>query len=352
LESEGLIMPPAKLKRSCRGLGLAACLLALSALPVYPAQGKSPSPATVENPVKETELTTIKLTAQAEQRLGIALGEVARKTVAPTRLFGGEVIVPLAPKGPTSTGYYPLSSATPDELLKLADQQAVADGEVEKAQVQLEAAQVVLKRVEKLVAGEVGSVRAVDDASAQVRLAEKALAVAKTRRALLGTGVAEALRGGRVWVRVPVYVGELRLVDPEKEARVGGVEARPGPTNLLARPVSAPPSANPLTATVDLFYEIEPGSGGVRPGQRVSVSLPLRGAGESLVVPWAAILQDIHGNAWVYEKTAPQTFVRRRVQVVRVAEGDAVLASGPKAGTKVVTDGAAELFGTELGGGK
>ena len=78
----------------------------------------------------------------------------------------------------------------------------------------------------------------------------------------------------------------------------------------------------------------------------------MRGEEESLVVPWAAILHDIQGNTWVYESIAPQTFARRRVQVVRIVGGDAVLASGPKPGTKVVTDGAAELFGTEFGGGK
>jgi len=90
----------------------------------------------------------------------------------------------------------------------------------------------------------------------------------------------------------------------------------------------------------------------LKPGQRVSVSVPVRGEEESLVVPWAAILHDIQGNTWVYESLAPQTFARRRVQVVRIVGSDAVLASGPKPGTKVVTDGAAELFGTEFGGGK
>jgi hypothetical protein len=317
---------------------------------IHAAGGKSTSPAKVENAVKETELATIKLTQQAEQRLGIALVEVTRKKVALSRLFGGEVIVPLAPKGETATGYFPLSSATPDELLKLADQQAVADGDIEKAKVQLEAAQLTLKRAARLVQGEVGSARALEDATAQVRLAEKALEVAKTRRALLGAPLAEALRGQHVWVRVPVYVGELKVIDAAKEARIGSVEERPGQTSLLAKPVVAPPSANALAATVDLFYQVE--SGVLRPGHRVSVSLPLRGHAESLVVPWAAIIHDIHGNTWVYENIAPQTFARRRVQVVRVVGNDAVLASGPKPGTKVVTDGAAELFGAEFGSGK
>ena len=326
------------------------CFLAAPLLQA--ADSKSPAPAQVENAVQETELATIKLTPQAEQRLGIVLAEAARKRVVVTRLFGGDIMVPLAPRGETPSGYFPLASATPDELLKISDQQAIADGDLEKAKVQLEAAQRTLKRAETLIAEDAGSVRAVDDAAAATRLAEKSLEVAQVRRSLLGAPVADAVRGQRVWVRVPVYAGELKLIDPTKEARVGSIEARPGATNFAAKPVPAPPSANALAATVDLFYEIEGARGAFKPGQRVSVSLPMRGEADSLVVPWAAIIHDIHGNTWVYEHLAPQTFARRRVQVARVVGGDAVLASGPKPGTKVVTDGAAELFGTEFGGGK
>lgn len=318
----------------------------------HAAEGKSPAPAKVENAVKETDLATIKLTPQAEQRLGIVLVEAARKTVAVTRVFGGDVIVPLAPTGDTPTGYFPLASATPDELLKLSDQQAVADGDVEKAKVQLDAAQRTLQRAERLIQEDAGSVRAVEDASAQAKLAEKTLDVAKARRALLGAPVADALRSQRLWVRVPVYAGELKLIDTTSAGRVGSLEARAGDTTLPTKPVSAPASANPLTSTVDLFYEVEGSGGTLKPGLRVGVNLPLRGEAESLVVPWAAIIHDIHGNTWVYEQIAQQTFARRRVQVARIAGGDAVLASGPKPGTKVVTDGAAELFGTEFGGGK
>ena len=64
------------------------------------------------------------------------------------------------------------------------------------------------------------------------------------------------------------------------------------------------------------------------------------------------MLHDIHGGSWVYESTAPQVYVRRRVQVRHVVGELAVLHSGPKPGTRVVTDGAAELFGAELGTGK
>jgi hypothetical protein len=84
----------------------------------------------------------------------------------------------------------------------------------------------------------------------------------------------------------------------------------------------------------------------------VAVTLALRGAEESLVVPWSAVVHDVLGGAWVYEQTAADTFLRRRVEVRFVIEGQAVLAAGPAPAAQVVTEGVAELFGTEFGMGK
>ena len=82
------------------------------------------------------------------------------------------------------------------------------------------------------------------------------------------------------------------------------------------------------------------------------MTLPLKGEAESLVVPYAAILYDHNGGAWVYESVGKHGYARRRVVVDHVVGTEAVLAKGPKPGTKVVTDGAAELFGTEFAGSK
>ena len=69
-------------------------------------------------------------------------------------------------------------------------------------------------------------------------------------------------------------------------------------------------------------------------------------------MPWSAVLYDIHGNAWVYENAAPHTFVRRRVEVRDLGDGIAAVTRGPTAGVRVVSEGAAELFGTEFAAGK
>ena len=103
----------------------------------------------------------------------------------------------------------------------------------------------------------------------------------------------------------------------------------------------------------ELYYEVKTDAGvPLRSGMKVGVSLSLQGTEESLVVPTAAILYDIHGNTWVYENVGPHAFTRRRVEVRRTAQEHAVLTRGPQPGAKIVTAGAAELFGSEFGAGK
>jgi hypothetical protein len=148
-------------------------------------------------------------------------------------------------------------------------------------------------------------------------------------------------------VRVPVYAGELGEIDRTAPASVSPLAGK-GPA-LDAPPAAAPPTANPLARTVDLFYSLDNRAAGYSPGHGVAVALPLEGETESLVVPTSAILYDIHGGTWVYVAEGEDVFARRRV-VTRWTKGtEAVLASGPAAGTKVVTAGAAELFGAEAG---
>ena len=106
---------------------------------------------------------------------------------------------------------------------------------------------------------------------------------------------------------------------------------------------------SPLTSTVDLVYALDNADGTFRPGERLAVSVPMAGDAQSLVVPWSAITFDVAGSAWLYEVVGPLKYARRRVELHHVADGNAILARGPGAGTVVVTQGVAELFGREMG---
>ncbi len=155
-----------------------------------------------------------------------------------------------------------------------------------------------------------------------------------------------------VYIKVPVFVGEEDAINLDKDAAIGGIADAPGMPTKPAKSVRTTPSASALTTTVDLYYEVENHDGKLRPNQPVGVTLPLKGEAESLVVPYAAVLYDLNGGAWVYESMGKQVYARRRVIVDHVVGPEAVLARGPKPGTKVVTDGAAELFGEEFKSGK
>ena len=76
---------------------------------------------------------------------------------------------------------------------------------------------------------------------------------------------------------------------------------------------------------------------------------PTTASGAQTAVDYAALIYDSKGVPWVYTVPRPLTYARTTVVVDRV-EGDRVLlSSGPTPGTPVVTVGAAEVYGTELG---
>nr|MBA2355103.1 efflux RND transporter periplasmic adaptor subunit [Acidobacteriota bacterium] len=162
----------------------------------------------------------------------------------------------------------------------------------------------------------------------------------------------DLVRLDAVWIRVPLYAGDVDLVDRRSPARIVPLGDAGTSEGTLAQPVTAPPSADATTAAVDLYYAATNAAGTLRPGQRVGVRIPLINDARSLVVPRSAVLHDAQGGSWVYEARDGHVFVRRRVSVVDLVDDDAVLEQGPSAGTRVVTVGAAELFGTEFGVGK
>ena len=71
--------------------------------------------------------------------------------------------------------------------------------------------------------------------------------------------------------------------------------------------------------------------------------------GRDKVIGAGTVLFDPEGKQWVFTNPQPFTYVRQEVQVDHFSGDIAVLAEGPPAGTKVVTLGAAEMYGAETG---
>jgi Cu/Ag efflux pump CusA len=71
--------------------------------------------------------------------------------------------------------------------------------------------------------------------------------------------------------------------------------------------------------------------------------------GPSKVLPYSAVIYDLMGATWVYTNPEPLTYVREPITIAYVQLDTAVLAAGPDLGTRIVTVGAAELYGAETG---
>jgi cobalt-zinc-cadmium efflux system membrane fusion protein len=386
-------------------LALCVALAACTRAPA-PHGGAHAAPATVAHRAQESELTTVTLTPEAERRLDIQTAPVERRAMARTREVGGEVI---APPGRTAMltaplagvlravggrGAFPQAGArvrrgdTLGRLVPLApvdrDLRAQADQQVAAAAARLEAAETRAARAAQLAQDRAGSTRASEEATADRDVARATLAAARARRSRLGGSPLEAdvalvLRAPHdgvlrqvlvsdgqtvaagaplfevtavadLWVRVPVYAGDLATVDRTTPASVRGLSGAAGGARV-ATPVEGPPTSDPVAITCDVFYTLPNADGALRPGERVAVALPLRDTAEAIVVPWSAVVFDVDGGSWVYGAPGQHRYVRRRVAVGHVAGDLAVLTRGPAAGTAVVTVGAAELFGTEFGAG-
>lgn len=392
--------------RSCLVTSLLMSVFGCRQVTEAPAQ--KVAPASVENGLREVDLTTIRLTTQAEARLGIETVAIRDQLVQETRTYGGEAVIPwsrsftiAAPVAGTlkpGAGNVPEAGATIEkgqalfQLLPLESDlrgrspMAEAEQNLGIAEARVTVARQRVQRAEQLLRDRAGSEKALEESQAELAQARavhkgaqaqieylrgtaleagQGLMITSPERGMLlrsfvtqgqsvaaGSPLFEVTRLDPMWVRVPVYVGELPLVQTSEPAVVHGLTEHAGPASRRAVPVSAPPSAHPETATVDLFYQLENPNWTLRPGQKLGVTLRLAGEDRGLVVPWSTVVHDIHGGAWLYEKSAPQTYVRRRVDVRLVDGSSAILSSGPAAGTEVVMRGAAELFGTEFGIGK
>ena len=268
----------------------------------------------------------------------------------------------------------------------LAQSRNDAEAAVEQAEVTLRAAKLEYDRAKRLKDDGAGTIANFDRAARDYDLAKKGHEAALRRQdiwnkiqlddktgalkpltiespqdgvirmlhAVAGEGVAagavlfEIMNTSDVWVKVPIYAGELGELDAVAAARVSSLEDRVGQSGVEVKPVAAPPTAQALSSTIDLYYAVDNRNGKLRPGQKLNVNIPLDEERESLVIPWSSLVTDINGGTWVYQSLGEQKFARKRVQVRYVVGNDAVLASGPAVGTKIVSEGAAELFGTEF----
>lgn len=298
---------------------------------------------------------------------------------------------------------------TPSEQVQMAGAKATlvaaqvtALGDTQRGKADVTATKITLDRSKKLFADRAGSQRAVDDAQALAQIAATVLAAAEERYSQLtkllstlegkpdhelateitlrapvdgvirsinisegqqvtsGAPLFEVLDTSSVWARVPIFVDILPSIQANASGRVVSLDGKStnGSSKIndsefdKAIPIEAPPTADAANSSADLYFAISNRGTSFRPGQRIGIELPMNQEVEATIVPASSVLYDIHGGTWVYTLKAPLVFVRQRVMVLWFDGVAAILQKGPKPGTLVVADGAAELFGTEFGPGK
>ncbi len=366
-------------------------------------------PAEVTNQVNENTLTTLHLSTEAENRLGIETRKAELKIIPQKLEVGGEIIAPpgqevkvIAPvKGTvigTEKGYFPVVGSlirkgeTAMRIVVLPPEIDIisASEDLKVKQAEYDVALAEVKRAEKLLDNKAISEKNYESAWAVLVKAEASLKAAKSRSNLylgvdlntdvkdLSTYIVESPVSGiiqninvtqgqsvpvsavlfevsptyRFWVRVPVYSGDLLKVDQKKEAYISVTGTGTEPVFLFAKPVSGPLRSDPSNVSSDLYYEVDNKEGMLRVGQKIMVIISLKNAVESLIVPYSSIIYDMYGGNWVYIRSEPSVYVRKRVELSHVNDELAVLLRGVSPGDEVVFRGAAELYGTEFGGGK
>ncbi len=366
-------------------------------------------PAEIVNQVQESTLTTIYLTVEAENRLGIETRMAELRDMPKILKIGGEVMAPpgqevkvTAPVAGTvigaSNGYFPVAGSFTtkgQEVMRLILIPPETDiisarEEVIVKQMEYEVILAEAERAEKLLARKAISEKAYEATRARLTRAEASLKAARGRLNLyqgtdldsvaqdLSTFIVESPVNGviqnievtpgqtitastvmfeispidRFWIRVPVYSGDLLKVDRSQKAFISTMGNNDGSGSIYANPIHGPLRSNAGSASSDLYYEIDNKNGMFRSGQKVSVILTLKSTGEKMVVPYSSIIYDMYGGNWVYVRPEPQVYIRKRVELDHVTDTLAVLIRGVNPGDEVVCEGVAELYGTEFGGGK
>lgn len=358
----------------------------------------------------ESDLNTVSLTEDAYRKLGIQVMPIKRETIITGKTYGAEIMVPAGGRvsisAPISGKLISLGSdvlnagakvkqgqllyriqpiLTADTRANMVNALADADSLVNTAKSQVDAAEIALKRAKKLLDDLVGSQRNVDEANATHEVALRNLEAANVKKAALvqvvnagnvspidvkapqsgvisnvlavsgqllsaGNPIIEISELNTLWVRVPVPVSELNEIDQQADAKISQLGSGSKISVITAKPISAPPTADPLTSTAHLYYVIPNVQSALKPAQRVSVSLNTFGQQHRVLkIPWSAVVLDIYGGSWVYTQKLDTTFERKRVFLDHVQDGHAVMVEGPPEGSKIVINGALELFGVETG---
>ncbi len=295
----------------------------------------STPPAKVANPVKEADLTTVTLTPEAEKRLGIETAVLELRDLGARRQTAGDVV---APPG----RIVPLTAATAGRVEWPAQGAAAAGPRVRRVRARAPpdaarhaaratlrvtyeadakaAARAARRRETAARPGAAAPARPRRQSArrrarrAGVRAGQGGISTPRNERLArladrpldgdvampvtapfdgilsqvhvgggqvvpAGAALIEVADLRTMWVRVPVYAGELSALGEIRRSRSTTSRPSPAAAGVVARRVTGPPAADPQAASADLYFEFDNRASAFRPGQKVGVSLPSGAAG-------------------------------------------------------------------------
>jgi hypothetical protein len=105
----------------------------------------------------------------------------------------------------------------------------------------------------------------------------------------------------------------------------------------------APATVEPIKGTDETSVKLSE-----RAAKRLGIeTATVRHRGAREVIPYDAVVYNADGSTFTYTNPEPLVFVSAPIKVARIDGSEAILSKGPPAGTKVVTVGAQELYGSE-----
>lgn len=289
----------------------------------------------------------------------------------------------------------PVSS--PAEQIQIAALKRGVESELAKAKVSLKVAHSEWERLKVLVEQKLRGQQELDLAKKTVDHAGEELAAATDKQKLFDQPALpiRAPRAGKVvmvhanpgqyvaaaaplvtvldlkpaWLRVPVPEFELAQVDGSAPVQVIAKHMPAAKNKTLAypydkdkqfvqaTPVGRSPVVEPGKHSVEFHYELAPLPSLSAPAwskdQLVTVNVPLNRRQRETVVPYSAIVLDIHGSAWIYlDRTPPKShehrYQRRRIEVGAALPEGIVIRPSLAREDQVVTHGSAALFSAEF----
>jgi len=332
------------MKKSVRWIIVLLVIVGLQLSACSPASTKTEKvqPFKLE-PVDGTELSKVILTEKAAKRLDIQTAMVGDNLVGRNQVARGEVI---ASPHFTTTITAPVSGT----LL------APLDAVIPVTGAQVSKGQAIYRLTPFAALSAAGTDQSVMNIEVPADTVLLRTLVSPGQFVEAGQALFEVADISKVWVRVRMTEAEFNRVDRGLNANILLLESDDADEGLEAEIIEED-DLNELDDADEagdtdfaLYYGLDNSDYKLNLGQHVQARVALAGnVVTHNVIPYAAVIYDTEGNTWVYTNPEPLTYVRQPI-VIDYIEGDrAVLMEGIESGTQVVTVGASELLGAELG---